>query len=1062
MCTGKNDPDHAGYWYSKCLNNKPPSHNTCSHFAWDESIPQGRHSSRPSLCPGHFCKSGRRASVNQECTFGLCKECCGITHWYLPEIRSCDVSKHRPSTGFVPPVVVVPAPPAQAQPPFDEGTAIAPFNHQSAASTTHSGQINNQSARLGNTHRTYRHSISPLYQQTRLELEREERERVEDGAVSAQYAREQKKVITVFWWPKDDNDLEIYEVVAPDYPWFHPQQSHDLVEQYHVDKTTFQYFDWKRQTWINGSPRSPAQNVRISEVQELHYRSAGVRDAPGMPGRSLKRSASAAGLLGDGDSPFKQPLVSMASSSTHAEHHHSDLLSPLPAPSSSSLFSISSPISTLSTWAPPCTPPKMSSYVSQSQMVRDCIQREKTSVASEFLDLTPSGALASPTITTGSLDSLDMTFTSSREASVSLGWPLKYVIDMAEGFQNIQRLESQGIARQRAFEMVYDTSDFKYKKSTYSDNHRAWAAAANVEGERELWYSYGRTANGEWLRFMKKWRQGTRRNSLSRAYLLVTLVRMAEATLLTMEDIEHLPGDELKAILRAWLSKKRLAGPSFQFQHAKFIAQRIIEEKAAVDWAAVASGTAHTPPDPQDDSPEAKELHRAIAMEKTLRDLLLQKLIDIPQQEESREKTPERAITSPLSSPPTKNDQTAQNSDASPQIPTQPIETSTTGVHPNPPTETSTSPISNQTQGLLSDRSKEVYQKSQPPIRPAHNPSSAHENNEPDDNLFGEHEERQDAEHESTSPQPMEPRTQHFYGPLLHIRIEAEIPVDDDEATVYAADSIEIAKALRKERAFASGDLALSAVVPVPVPDDHNHTKPHLYLFAIISADSEFVWTDLRYGVNLGVQRMTDTFLLHTRYCVEIVAESTVSSPFYSLTSDTSPAPEKRAASQSPPRDTPKPSKRIRKTEDQAEIDTAVVDWLTNVVESRDTFADYKHALEHVRTTHKKNGSVALSLLMDIVHGVARLLDLKKTDGEAAAIARYRPVTRTAIGLFLKRQPAWVSDCVTISQLLDAHDETTQLDKLIREWENVPLGVTALKLKMQRLEEASPRLHKLR
>lgn len=40
---------------------------------------------------------------------------------------------------------------------------------------------------------------------------------------------------------------------------------------------------------------------------------------------------------------------------------------------------------------------------------------------------------------------------------------------------------------------------------------------------------------------------------------------------------------------------------------------------------------------------------------------------------------------------------------------------------------------------------------------------------------------------------------------LQHIWIEAEIPVDDDEATVYAADSIEIAKALRKERAFALG-----------------------------------------------------------------------------------------------------------------------------------------------------------------------------------------------------------------------------------------------------------------
>ena len=85
-------------------------------------------------------------------------------------------------------------------------------------------------------------------------------------------------------------------------------------------------------------------------------------------------------------------------------------------------------------------------------------------------------------------------------------WPWRYVCDMAAGFDAIRRLED-GPERMKipaAFEQVFQT---EYKQSTYRDQMRAWRAAGLVSGEREHWISYQRTEAGEWLTFMKKWRQ---------------------------------------------------------------------------------------------------------------------------------------------------------------------------------------------------------------------------------------------------------------------------------------------------------------------------------------------------------------------------------------------------------------------------------------------------------------------------------------------------------------------------------------------------------------------------
>ncbi len=84
------------------------------------------------------------------------------------------------------------------------------------------------------------------------------------------------------------------------------------------------------------------------------------------------------------------------------------------------------------------------------------------------------------------------------------GWPMRYVIDMAIGFQSMRRYEDQGMPRGIAFKEAFYQD---YKTSTFSDNFRGWQAAGLIDGEVESWMVHGRQAAGEWALFMKKWRQ---------------------------------------------------------------------------------------------------------------------------------------------------------------------------------------------------------------------------------------------------------------------------------------------------------------------------------------------------------------------------------------------------------------------------------------------------------------------------------------------------------------------------------------------------------------------------
>ena len=84
-------------------------------------------------------------------------------------------------------------------------------------------------------------------------------------------------------------------------------------------------------------------------------------------------------------------------------------------------------------------------------------------------------------------------------------WPWRYVTDMAAGFAAMRKLEDvERMGTAAAFHEVFQAP---FKQSTFNDQMRAWRAAGSKPGERERWIAAGRTDQGEWLRFMKVWRQ---------------------------------------------------------------------------------------------------------------------------------------------------------------------------------------------------------------------------------------------------------------------------------------------------------------------------------------------------------------------------------------------------------------------------------------------------------------------------------------------------------------------------------------------------------------------------
>ena len=75
---------------------------------------------------------------------------------------------------------------------------------------------------------------------------------------------------------------------------------------------------------------------------------------------------------------------------------------------------------------------------------------------------------------------------------------MRYVCDMAEGYDVMSVLMSTGADRAAAFREAFG---YDFKKSTWHDNLKAWESSD--QADRDRFVGYGRRAEGEWTAFRR-------------------------------------------------------------------------------------------------------------------------------------------------------------------------------------------------------------------------------------------------------------------------------------------------------------------------------------------------------------------------------------------------------------------------------------------------------------------------------------------------------------------------------------------------------------------------------
>ncbi|KZT06846.1 uncharacterized protein LAESUDRAFT_713984 [Laetiporus sulphureus 93-53] len=507
-------------------------------------------------------------NTNLDCTFGLCQACCQDTRAQFSSLRSCAVSKHNCSNNSS---TRSGAPTATYLLLLQSGLMAEASEPQPLLAAPASIQIP--------TVKSYKLSISPIYQQKLWELERDDLERFRQAEMKTHLAREGDRTVMVYWWQQNDEPADLFFVVAPDYPYFHPKQAKDLYKCFALGTADFQYYDWKIKKWVYSLPDSPCINIKTAT--ELHYRCDGVTTGPGMPVISLKRTTSEA-VASLPATPRKPPRTSQTVIDIDAWLSTPSHSAPIMSPSQASVTS------------PPRTP--MRNFESQ---------------------------VSSPSFSQIGSPSKTPTLKGHH------GWPLKYAIDMADGFAIIKTLEGDGQSRDNAFSFVFTSAN--YCSSTFNDNERAWRVAEEVGGETELqqWITYGRTPQSEWQAFMKQWWQGPgevnilgqrtvegleadskREEPMKKtgdwmAYLKRSTSASADSPALTVvhlhdncarmavplkaKDLIGLTGSESKMILCIWWDLHKLTAPRFNFQGTgeEAVWQRIEVDSVMINWSAV-------------------------------------------------------------------------------------------------------------------------------------------------------------------------------------------------------------------------------------------------------------------------------------------------------------------------------------------------------------------------------------------------------------------------------------------------------------------------------------------
>ncbi|KAI1789497.1 hypothetical protein LXA43DRAFT_1062859 [Ganoderma leucocontextum] len=511
MCKGKSNSSKEGFWYEKCLNNAPPFTDTCDYFKWRTDIKRGKVTGRgdpKTLCCGEQCKDSDKPSpINVECTFGVCVRCCRHLQPLLATPISCGVGDHRKG--------VESAVKAKSPEANDPGSARRSQRTKGKkkkckqdgtdsvsehVNTEDSDAVEPTPDRAPPKRASYATPTSSAYVERISAIDAEQKLLVEQHATRARQlqAKSHVQTVTLRWWTEDGGEPDVVEIVVDDPSAFHPKDIPQLVEDYRCDQEKFQYYDSKKRVWYTGSKGTAPRNLGKLGEDDLCYRALGVTSGEGMPGPQKKRAAPDDSLAPETprrpQPPFRDYPITPDSRLRRS-------LSPA---------ATTPPRSGSSAWLDESGPEGTTTPLHFDESLANV--RDPFSALNETLPPIPALFAPQPEVP-GACDS-SMPGPSYDISSAPFGrhrWPLKYVCDMALGFDLMRALEDAHPPMKTidAFKAVFQV---EYKSSTYSEQERAWRAAGEKPGERDRWIALGRDPRGEWAKFMQRWRPSKKSN----------------------------------------------------------------------------------------------------------------------------------------------------------------------------------------------------------------------------------------------------------------------------------------------------------------------------------------------------------------------------------------------------------------------------------------------------------------------------------------------------------------------------------------------------------------------
>ncbi|KAI0694811.1 hypothetical protein C8Q76DRAFT_803037 [Earliella scabrosa] len=620
VSSGAKDPKRKGHKYQVCLMLRPGTFDQCPNFVW---LPKTGATAPPETqraadqviaCPSLACQSlSAPRRINQNCTFRLCSACCKAMHQDL-HVRPCKVWTHNHAPSDAPRksppsryrcFIALRGLPQARRRGVQTARPQGPQAGGLAASATPSSDNapvprGAGSAASSNSRQALALSISPPYVERLIAIEVEERLRHERLARANQAGAAESHRVMVYWHWKNGEKPEIIPVDLDEALWprFQPTDSPELVARFKVDQERYQYFDWKLYNWVSASSLVGPRNVLTSG--ELHYRSLGVEYGPNMPGPDGPTVDTPRGshLSLPPNPPFTPATPSQSVSHSPPSTRESALLSPGPAtPSGLPLSSAwNTPSRSTGTTVPPSsalpsapTPPTSSIGLQPSAgqfggMAIPSVLPPPTPLPSAGVALPqapgtarvtsslPVGVPSIPSASTGPLPSLLATVAMQAAADLSgpapegpHGWPLRYFVDMALGFQEMRRLTTQGVGKQAAFEQAFKRPRVH---NTFYGNYRAFCAAEKIPGTVE---------NTRDIAFVRK-------SALAPLVPHPSPLSMEDShprTPLTAREFHHLPSDIVRAVLRLWVRKPKTVN---LVPDGEPLLHRCIEEKLSIAW----------------------------------------------------------------------------------------------------------------------------------------------------------------------------------------------------------------------------------------------------------------------------------------------------------------------------------------------------------------------------------------------------------------------------------------------------------------------------------------------